>query len=198
MDGNGMVALRLQLKPSQQNRQKLALVAVSASLVGIDHHYVHLAFLNYTISLSFKNINDDSWITVLANELRRNVIFAVHAQLKHVCIISDISDIINPALMMSPRLVMKRLQSNCQARRTDQQSISAPELPIFHNIADPSSLLVDSGLDCHISVLTHIKEVPSFTVETVSASPTPVSRVKYFTTEVEGKTPISCILIDNY
>ncbi|KAG5441889.1 hypothetical protein CSKR_106333 [Clonorchis sinensis] len=37
---------------------------------------------------------------------------------------------------MSPRLVMKRLQSNCQARRTDQQSISAPELPIFHNIAD--------------------------------------------------------------
>ncbi|KAG5451146.1 hypothetical protein CSKR_102685 [Clonorchis sinensis] len=43
---------------------------------------------------------------------------------------------LNPALMMSPRLVMKRLQSNCQARRTDQQSISAPELPIFHNIAD--------------------------------------------------------------
>ncbi|GAA49681.1 hypothetical protein CLF_103421 [Clonorchis sinensis] len=32
---------------------------------------------------------------------------------------------LNPALMMSPRLVMKRLQSNCQARRTDQQSISA-------------------------------------------------------------------------
>ncbi|KAG5446778.1 hypothetical protein CSKR_105553 [Clonorchis sinensis] len=28
------------------------------------------------------------------------------------------------ALMMSPRLVMKRLQSNCQARRTDQQSKS--------------------------------------------------------------------------
>ncbi|GAA50779.1 transient receptor potential cation channel subfamily M member 2, partial [Clonorchis sinensis] len=44
-------------------------------------------------------------------------------------------DPLNPALMMSPRLVMKRLQSNCQARRTDQQSISAPELPIFHNIA---------------------------------------------------------------
>ncbi|KAG5441285.1 hypothetical protein CSKR_113017 [Clonorchis sinensis] len=35
----------------------------------------------------------------------------------------------------SPRLVMKRLQSNCQARRIDQQLISAPELPIFHNIA---------------------------------------------------------------
>ncbi|KAG5453821.1 hypothetical protein CSKR_113155 [Clonorchis sinensis] len=38
--------------------------------------------------------------------------------------------------MMSSRLVMKRLQSNCQARRTDQQSINAPELPLFHNIAD--------------------------------------------------------------
>ncbi|GAA48790.1 hypothetical protein CLF_102037 [Clonorchis sinensis] len=46
------------------------------------------------------------------------------------------TDPLNPALMMSPRLVMKRLQSNCQARRTDQQSISAPELPIFHNIAE--------------------------------------------------------------
>ncbi|GAA56393.1 hypothetical protein CLF_110802 [Clonorchis sinensis] len=54
-------------------------------------------------------------------------------------IISDI--IIIPALMMSPRLVMKRLQSNCQARRTDQQSISAPELPIFHNIADNKILV---------------------------------------------------------
>ncbi|KER27439.1 hypothetical protein T265_13803, partial [Opisthorchis viverrini] len=28
---------------------------------------------------------------------------------------------LNPALTVSPRLVMKRLQSNCQARRTDQQ-----------------------------------------------------------------------------
>ncbi|KER27022.1 hypothetical protein T265_05853 [Opisthorchis viverrini] len=28
---------------------------------------------------------------------------------------------LNPELTMSPRLVMKRLQSNCQARRTDQQ-----------------------------------------------------------------------------
>ncbi|KER24075.1 hypothetical protein T265_14494, partial [Opisthorchis viverrini] len=28
---------------------------------------------------------------------------------------------LNPALTMPPRLVMKRLQSNCQARRTDQQ-----------------------------------------------------------------------------
>ncbi|KAG5446216.1 hypothetical protein CSKR_112494 [Clonorchis sinensis] len=36
--------------------------------------------------------------------------------------------------MVLPRLVMKRLQSNCQARLTDQQSISAPELPIFHNM----------------------------------------------------------------
>ncbi|GAA55767.1 hypothetical protein CLF_108948 [Clonorchis sinensis] len=49
-------------------------------------------------------------------------------------------DPLNPALMMSPRLVMKRLQSNCQARRTDQQSVSAPELPIFHNIADSLQL----------------------------------------------------------
>ncbi|GAA47655.1 hypothetical protein CLF_100636 [Clonorchis sinensis] len=38
-------------------------------------------------------------------------------------------------MMMSPRLAMKRLQSNCQARRTDQHSINPPELPIFHNIA---------------------------------------------------------------
>ncbi|KER32643.1 hypothetical protein T265_01330 [Opisthorchis viverrini] len=29
---------------------------------------------------------------------------------------------------MSPRLVMKRLRSNCQARRTNQQPINAPEL----------------------------------------------------------------------
>ncbi|GAA53087.1 SCY1-like protein 2, partial [Clonorchis sinensis] len=35
--------------------------------------------------------------------------------------ITNRGDIIS-ALMMSPRLVMKRLQSNCQARRTDQQS----------------------------------------------------------------------------
>ncbi|KAG5452416.1 hypothetical protein CSKR_107116 [Clonorchis sinensis] len=33
-----------------------------------------------------------------------------------------LSDPLNPALMMSPQLVMKRLQSNCQARRTNQQS----------------------------------------------------------------------------
>ncbi|KAG5449160.1 hypothetical protein CSKR_104737 [Clonorchis sinensis] len=32
------------------------------------------------------------------------------------------------ALMMSPRLVMKRLQSNCQARRTDQQSTGAHKI----------------------------------------------------------------------
>ncbi|KER22116.1 hypothetical protein T265_09713 [Opisthorchis viverrini] len=43
---------------------------------------------------------------------------------------------LKPALTMSPRLVMKRLQSNCQARRTDQQPNSAPELPTFHNIAN--------------------------------------------------------------
>ncbi|KAG5454298.1 hypothetical protein CSKR_112999, partial [Clonorchis sinensis] len=42
---------------------------------------------------------------------------------------------LNPALTMSPRLVMKRLQSTRQARRTDQQSISTPELPIFHKTA---------------------------------------------------------------
>ncbi|KER19296.1 hypothetical protein T265_15591, partial [Opisthorchis viverrini] len=33
----------------------------------------------------------------------------------------DDIDPLNPALTMSRRLVMKRLQSNCQARRTDQQ-----------------------------------------------------------------------------
>ncbi|KER25644.1 hypothetical protein T265_06934 [Opisthorchis viverrini] len=43
---------------------------------------------------------------------------------------------LNPALTMSPRMVMKRLQSNCQARRTDQQRINAPELPTFHNSAE--------------------------------------------------------------
>ncbi|KER32098.1 hypothetical protein T265_12851, partial [Opisthorchis viverrini] len=32
------------------------------------------------------------------------------------------SDPLNPALMMSPRLVMKRLQSKCRAQRADQQS----------------------------------------------------------------------------
>ncbi|GAA51541.1 hypothetical protein CLF_106353 [Clonorchis sinensis] len=51
-------------------------------------------------------------------------------------------DSLNPALMMSPRLVMKRLQSNCQAWRTDQQSISAPELPIFHNIAEVEAVKI--------------------------------------------------------
>ena len=35
---------------------------------------------------------------------------------------------------MSPRLVMKRLQSNCQARRTTQPNINPPELPIFTTI----------------------------------------------------------------
>ncbi|GAA53578.1 hypothetical protein CLF_110555 [Clonorchis sinensis] len=58
--------------------------------------------------------------------------------------IADVSSLIevtsssspNPALTMSPPLVMERLQSNCQTRRTDQQSISAPELLIFHNIAN--------------------------------------------------------------
>ncbi|KER21717.1 hypothetical protein T265_10022 [Opisthorchis viverrini] len=39
---------------------------------------------------------------------------------------------LNLALTMSPRLAIKRLQSNCQARRTDQQPNSALELPAFH------------------------------------------------------------------
>ncbi|KAG5443959.1 hypothetical protein CSKR_103780 [Clonorchis sinensis] len=34
----------------------------------------------------------------------------------------EVTSSLNPALMMSPRLVMKRLQSNCQARRTDQRT----------------------------------------------------------------------------
>ncbi|KER33091.1 hypothetical protein T265_12686, partial [Opisthorchis viverrini] len=46
------------------------------------------------------------------------------------------NDPLNPAVTMSPRLVMKRLQSNCQTRRTDQQRNSAPELSTFHNIAN--------------------------------------------------------------
>ncbi|KER25923.1 hypothetical protein T265_14109, partial [Opisthorchis viverrini] len=54
---------------------------------------------------------------------------------------------LSPALTMSPRLVMKRLQSNCQAR--------APELPTFQNVANtfctysshfgPSQLLIEHG-----------------------------------------------------
>ncbi|KER31142.1 hypothetical protein T265_02587 [Opisthorchis viverrini] len=35
--------------------------------------------------------------------------------------ITNGGDIVGAGLTMSPRLVMKRLQSNCQARRTDQQ-----------------------------------------------------------------------------
>ncbi|KER19066.1 hypothetical protein T265_12027 [Opisthorchis viverrini] len=42
----------------------------------------------------------------------------------------------NPAPMMLPRLMMERLPSNCQARRTDQKPSSAPELPTFHNTAN--------------------------------------------------------------
>ncbi|KER23437.1 hypothetical protein T265_08658 [Opisthorchis viverrini] len=43
------------------------------------------------------------------------------------------------ALMMYPRMVTKRLQANCQARRTDQQPpdkqpMNSPELPIFQQI----------------------------------------------------------------
>ncbi|KER28868.1 hypothetical protein T265_13507, partial [Opisthorchis viverrini] len=39
------------------------------------------------------------------------------------------------SLTISPRLVIRRLQFNCQARRTDQQSSSAFELPTTNNIA---------------------------------------------------------------
>ncbi|KER24294.1 hypothetical protein T265_14461, partial [Opisthorchis viverrini] len=38
----------------------------------------------------------------------------------------EVTSSLNPALKMSPRLVMKRLQSNCQARRTDQQPNNIP------------------------------------------------------------------------
>ncbi|KER20786.1 hypothetical protein T265_10744 [Opisthorchis viverrini] len=48
---------------------------------------------------------------------------------------------------MSPRLVMKRLQSNCQARRTGHQPNRAPELPTFHNIAR-SDLVRTSPIGC--------------------------------------------------
>ncbi|KAG5451497.1 hypothetical protein CSKR_107076 [Clonorchis sinensis] len=50
------------------------------------------------------------------------------------------------ALKMSPRMVTKRLQLNCQARRTDQQPPDqlptiSPELPVFQNIAEMAQCL---------------------------------------------------------
>ncbi|GAA53503.1 hypothetical protein CLF_110385 [Clonorchis sinensis] len=48
----------------------------------------------------------------------------------------------NPALTMSPRLVMKRLQSNCQARRTDQQSV---KLRLLEN-SKPTKHMVNSAV----------------------------------------------------
>ncbi|KAG5443162.1 hypothetical protein CSKR_108506, partial [Clonorchis sinensis] len=44
------------------------------------------------------------------------------------------------ALMMSPRLVMKRLQSNCPAQRTNQRPSILPELPTFSSIASAISM----------------------------------------------------------
>ncbi|KER26102.1 hypothetical protein T265_06582 [Opisthorchis viverrini] len=40
----------------------------------------------------------------------------------------------NYALMMSSRLVMKRLQPNCPAQRTCQRPTTLPELPTFSSI----------------------------------------------------------------
>ncbi|KER22235.1 hypothetical protein T265_09626 [Opisthorchis viverrini] len=40
----------------------------------------------------------------------------------------------NNALMISPRFVMKRLQSNCPAQRTNQRPSTLPELPTFCSI----------------------------------------------------------------
>ncbi|KER24732.1 hypothetical protein T265_07683 [Opisthorchis viverrini] len=37
----------------------------------------------------------------------------------------------NNALMMSSRLVMKRLQSNCPAQRTSQRPSALPKIPTF-------------------------------------------------------------------
>ncbi|KER25226.1 hypothetical protein T265_07267 [Opisthorchis viverrini] len=56
---------------------------------------------------------------------------------------------------MSPRMVTKRLQINCHARRTDQQPrdqlpTDAPELPIFQHIT--SFLLIWSGCGTHIRI----------------------------------------------
>ncbi|KER25175.1 hypothetical protein T265_14265, partial [Opisthorchis viverrini] len=52
---------------------------------------------------------------------------------------------LNSALTMSPRLVMKRLQSNCQARRTDQQPNSLEEeydwLRVYDGIDNSAVLL---------------------------------------------------------
>ncbi|GAA53853.1 hypothetical protein CLF_111317 [Clonorchis sinensis] len=65
---------------------------------------------------------------------------------------------LNPALMMSPRLVMKRLQSNCQARRTDQQSTSgsmpnrladSPLLAERLSVQRPTGRIDGSGFNMH-------------------------------------------------
>ncbi|KAG5449029.1 hypothetical protein CSKR_100316 [Clonorchis sinensis] len=54
---------------------------------------------------------------------------------------------LNPALEMSPRLVMKRLQSNRQARRTDQQSClsSFPLQTTDSTIRSPNTSFVSRG-----------------------------------------------------
>ncbi|KER19586.1 hypothetical protein T265_15499, partial [Opisthorchis viverrini] len=49
------------------------------------------------------------------------------------------------ALMISPRLVMKRLQPNCPAQRTSQRPSTLPELPTF------SSIETGENLMCHAS-----------------------------------------------
>ncbi|KER28976.1 hypothetical protein T265_04272 [Opisthorchis viverrini] len=46
---------------------------------------------------------------------------------------------------MSLRMVTKRLQVNCQARRTDQQPpLNSPELPIFRHITKMMKIVVVS------------------------------------------------------
>ncbi|KER33248.1 hypothetical protein T265_00933 [Opisthorchis viverrini] len=50
------------------------------------------------------------------------------------------------ALMMSPRLVMKRLQPNCPAQRTSQRPSTLPELPTFSSIENKGYFLYDTLL----------------------------------------------------
>ncbi|KAG5442664.1 hypothetical protein CSKR_111908 [Clonorchis sinensis] len=59
----------------------------------------------------------------------------------------------NNVLMTSPRLVMKRLQSNCPAQRTGQRPPSLPELPTFSSIVMKNvRLILSLVLWCTVSL----------------------------------------------
>ncbi|KER30306.1 hypothetical protein T265_03253 [Opisthorchis viverrini] len=59
---------------------------------------------------------------------------------------------LNCALMMSPRMVTKRLQANCQARRTDQQP--PDQQPINMGLAYITSVSIsrEKQIDLQMSV----------------------------------------------